>query len=170
MVQFIRGQKFWKVAPSSAILPHDVVKQMGRPKMKRNREPDEARKRKVEWSQSRKGTQMTCGNCCEPNHNVRSCYKERKKTNVCEYEIEAGTQESIFRSQAETQEFELYKPDVENEEDLPLRPKMICESELRAEKLKTETVPTGTRKIQFVGDNTGASMPTNLTYSPIKNT
>ncbi|KAH0729935.1 hypothetical protein KY289_001123 [Solanum tuberosum] len=115
---------------------------MGRPKMKRNREPDEARKRKVEWSQSRKGTQMTCGNCCEPNHNVRSCYKERKKTNVCEYEIEAGTQESTFRSQAEIQEFELYKPDVENEEDPPLRPKMICESELRAEKLKTETVPT----------------------------
>ncbi|KAL3347807.1 hypothetical protein AABB24_021452 [Solanum stoloniferum] len=76
-MQSIRGQKFWKVDPSSAILPHDVVKQMGRPIMKRNREPDEARKRKSEWSQSRKDTQMTCGNCCEPNHYVRSCYKEK---------------------------------------------------------------------------------------------
>jgi len=57
------------------MLPPDVVKQLGRPKMKRNKEPDEARKRKGEWSQSRKGTQMTCSNCGESNHNVRSCYK-----------------------------------------------------------------------------------------------
>ncbi|KAK4706698.1 hypothetical protein R3W88_033737 [Solanum pinnatisectum] len=145
-MQSIRSQKFWKVDPSSAILSHDVVKQMG------------------EWSQSRKGTQMTCGNCCEPNHYVRSCYKERKKTNVCEYEIEAGTQDSTFRSQAETQEFEPYGPDVKNEEDAPLRPMMICESELRAEKLKTETVPTGTRKNQSTGDYTSALVPTNLKY------
>ncbi|KAG5631372.1 hypothetical protein H5410_003089 [Solanum commersonii] len=106
--------------------------------MKRNREPDKAKKKKGEWSRSRKGTQMTCGNCCEPNHNLRSCYKERKKTNVCEYKIEASTQESTFRSQAETREFEPYGLDVENEEDPPLRPMMICESELRAEKLKTK--------------------------------
>ncbi|KAL3379972.1 hypothetical protein AABB24_000553 [Solanum stoloniferum] len=97
-------------------------------------------------------------------------FKERKKTNVCEYETEAGTQESTFRSLAETREFEPYGPDVENEEDPPLRPMMICESELRAEKLKIETIPTGTRKIQFAGDYTGASVPTNLPYSPIKNT
>jgi len=74
-MQPVRGQKFWKVDPSSAMLPPDVVKQLGRPKMKRNKEPDEARKRKGEWSQSRKGTQMTCSNCGESNHNVRSYYK-----------------------------------------------------------------------------------------------
>ena len=47
-MQPVRGQKFWKVDPSSEMLPHDVVKQLGKPKMKRNREPDEARKRKGE--------------------------------------------------------------------------------------------------------------------------
>ncbi|KAH0781420.1 hypothetical protein KY290_001018 [Solanum tuberosum] len=129
---------------------------MGRPKMKRNREPDEARKRKVEWSQSRKGTQMTCGNCCEPNHNVRSCYKEKctennahsrkgKKPMFVNTRSKLVHKSLLFDHKLETQEFELYKPDVENEEDPPLRPKMICESELRAEKLKTETVPTGRR-------------------------
>ncbi|KAH0645325.1 hypothetical protein KY284_033209 [Solanum tuberosum] len=76
-MQPVRGRKFWKVNPSSATLPPDIVKQLVRPKMKRNREPDEARKRKSEWSQSRKGTQMTCNNCGESNHNVRSCYKEK---------------------------------------------------------------------------------------------
>uniref|UniRef100_A0A3Q7J9Q9 Transposase MuDR plant domain-containing protein n=1 Tax=Solanum lycopersicum TaxID=4081 RepID=A0A3Q7J9Q9_SOLLC len=140
-MQPVRGQKFWKVDPSSAMLPTNVVKQLGRPKMKRNREPDEARKRKGEWSQSRKGTQMTCNNCGESNHNVRSCYK-----------------------------FEPYGPNVEDEEDPPLRPMVICESELRAEKLKKRVVPIGARKIQFYGDHTGASVPTNLPYSPIKTT
>ncbi|WMV39135.1 hypothetical protein MTR67_032520 [Solanum verrucosum] len=47
-MQPVRGQEFWKIDPSSAMLPPDVVKQLGRPKMKRNREPDEARKRKGE--------------------------------------------------------------------------------------------------------------------------
>ncbi|KAH0695221.1 hypothetical protein KY290_021866 [Solanum tuberosum] len=153
----VRGQKFWKVDHSSAMLPHDVVKQLGRPKMKRNREPNEARKRKGEWSRSRKGTQMTCSNCGEPNHNVRGCYK-------------AGTQESTFRPQAATQEFEPYGPNVEDKEDPALRPMVICESELRAEKLKTKVVPTGARKIQFYGDHTGASVLTNLPYSPVKTT
>ena len=47
-MQPVRGQKFWKVDPSSAMLPPNVVKQLGRPKMKRKREPDEARKRNGE--------------------------------------------------------------------------------------------------------------------------
>ncbi|WMV26369.1 hypothetical protein MTR67_019754 [Solanum verrucosum] len=120
----VRGQKFWKVDHSSAMLPHDVVKQLGRPKMKRNREPNEARKRK----------------------------------------------ESTFRPQAATQEFEPFGPNVEDKEDPTLRPMVICESELRAEKLKTKVVPTGARKIQFYGDHTGASVLTNLPYSPVKTT
>jgi len=47
-----------------------------------------------------------------------------------EAETEVGTK-------AATQEFEPYDPDVEDEEDPPLRPMVICESELKAEKLKT---------------------------------
>ncbi|XP_049368004.1 uncharacterized protein LOC125832858 [Solanum verrucosum] len=153
-MQPVRGQKFWKVDPSSAMLPPDVVKQLGRPKMNRNREPDEARKRKGEWSQSRKGTQMTCSNCGESNHNVRSCYKEKCTENNAHSkngkrpmsndkhgtDVEAETE-------AATQEFEPYDPDVEDDEDPPLRPMVICELELRAERLKTRVVPTGARKI-----------------------
>jgi len=40
-------------------------------------------------------------------------------------------------TEAATQEFEPYGPNVEDEEDPPLRPMVICESELKAEKLKT---------------------------------
>ncbi|KAH0656264.1 hypothetical protein KY285_031146 [Solanum tuberosum] len=148
------------------MLPPDVVKQLGRPKMKRNREPDEAKKRKGQWSQSKKGTQMTCSNCGESNHKVRSYYKKGKKSmsnNERGPNVEAGTE-------AATQEFEPYGPDVEDEEDPPLKSMVICESELRAEKLKTRVVPTGARKIQFYGDHTGASVPTNLLYSLIKTT
>ncbi|KAH0764890.1 hypothetical protein KY285_000761 [Solanum tuberosum] len=176
-MQPVRGQKFWKVDPSSAMLPPDVVKQLGRPKLKRNNEPDEARKRKGEWSQSRKGTQMTCRNCGESNHNVRSCYKEKctknnahsKKGRRPMSDNEHGPNVEA-ETEAATQEFEPYGPNVEDEEDPPLSPMVICESELRAEKLKTRVVPTGARKIQFYGDHTGASVPTNLPYSPVKTT
>lgn len=54
-IQLVRDQVFWKVDPSSAMLPLDVVKQVESPRMKRNREPDEARKRKDEWSSIQKG-------------------------------------------------------------------------------------------------------------------
>nr|XP_009609437.1 uncharacterized protein LOC104103255 [Nicotiana tomentosiformis] len=64
------------------MLPPDIVKQVGRPKVKRNREPDEARKRTGYWSRSRKGTHMTCSNCGEPNHNARGCYKPKSSGNV----------------------------------------------------------------------------------------
>lgn len=43
----------------------DVVKQLGGTNMKRNRELNEARKRKSEWSESRTGTQMSCRNFYE---------------------------------------------------------------------------------------------------------
>uniref|UniRef100_M0ZNR6 Uncharacterized protein n=1 Tax=Solanum tuberosum TaxID=4113 RepID=M0ZNR6_SOLTU len=73
-------------------------------------------------------------------------------------------------TEAATQEFEPYDPDVKEEEDAPLRPIVICELELRAEELKTRVVSTGARKIQFYGDHTGASVPTNLLYSSVKTT
>ncbi|XP_016468642.1 uncharacterized protein LOC107791145 [Nicotiana tabacum] len=64
------------------MLPPDIVKQVGRPKVKRNREPDEVRKKIGQWSQSRKGTHMTCSNCGEPNHNARGCFKPNSFGNV----------------------------------------------------------------------------------------
>ncbi|KAF3665088.1 putative TGACG-sequence-specific DNA-binding protein TGA-2.1-like [Capsicum annuum] len=78
MLTYKHKIQLWKVEASHAMLPPNVVKQVGRPKSKRDRELDEARKRKGEWSQSRKGTQMTCSNCGEPNHNAKGCYKVEK--------------------------------------------------------------------------------------------
>lgn len=48
--------------------------------------------------------------------------------------------------------------------------KGIREQELRAEKLKTKIVSTGTRKNKFTRDHTGALVSTNLRYSPAKTT
>ncbi|XP_059300241.1 uncharacterized protein LOC132052631 [Lycium ferocissimum] len=123
-----------------------MVKQVGRPKEKRNMEIDEARKRKGEWSQSRKGTQMTYGNCGEPNHNARGYYRDKstgkgsnsrkgkrpmngnsQSTSVGDAdENETATQQSVV--QATTQEFEPYGLDVGIEEDPTLRPMVISES------------------------------------------
>ena len=50
-------------------------------------------------------------------------------------DVEGGI-EAETGTEAVTQEFEPYGPNVEDEEDPPLRPMVICESELRAEKLK----------------------------------
>lgn len=38
----VRGEKFWKVLAEHALEPHALVKTVGRPKVKRNREKDEA--------------------------------------------------------------------------------------------------------------------------------
>ncbi|KAK6802607.1 hypothetical protein RDI58_000388 [Solanum bulbocastanum] len=53
--------------------PPEVHKMVGRPKTKRERERDEARKREGLWSNSRKGLKMSCGHCSAPGHNKRNC-------------------------------------------------------------------------------------------------
>ncbi|KAF3631859.1 hypothetical protein FXO37_27760 [Capsicum annuum] len=119
------GESFWKVEDSHAMLPPNIVKQVGRPKSKRNREPNKARKRKGEWSQAKKGTQMTYSNYDEPNHNAK------------------GEEDDLEQIQVATQNFEPYGPDVGNEEDPPLRLMVYPESESWVEKLMTRGVPTG---------------------------
>nr|XP_009797508.1 PREDICTED: uncharacterized protein LOC104243926 [Nicotiana sylvestris]XP_009797509.1 PREDICTED: uncharacterized protein LOC104243926 [Nicotiana sylvestris] len=149
-LQLVKGRQFWKVEPSQAMLPPDTVKQVGRPKVKRNRELDEARKRIGQWSQSRKGTQMTCSNCGEPNHNARGCYKPKAAGNSSQSSTRTGasgsqTQKSSAmdsdqESQIDvapvvvTQEFTPYGPEVDNEEDPPLRPMIISETQSRIER------------------------------------
>ncbi|KAH0748293.1 hypothetical protein KY290_027525 [Solanum tuberosum] len=44
-IQPVRGEKFWKIDPSQAMQPPQIHKLVGRPKLKRVREKDEARKR-----------------------------------------------------------------------------------------------------------------------------
>ncbi|XP_019256297.1 PREDICTED: uncharacterized protein LOC109234687 [Nicotiana attenuata] len=101
-LQPVRGRQFWKVEPSQAMLPPDTVKQVGRPKVKRNREPDEARKRIGEWSQSRKGTQMTCSNCGEPNHNARGCYKPKAAATQEDAAMESDNEDAATQEDAAT--------------------------------------------------------------------
>ncbi|KAH0700186.1 hypothetical protein KY284_014401 [Solanum tuberosum] len=52
---------------------YEVVEGEDRPKLKRKREKDEARKREGVWSASRKGLKMTCGHCSAIGHNQRRC-------------------------------------------------------------------------------------------------
>nr|XP_033510885.1 uncharacterized protein LOC117275686 [Nicotiana tomentosiformis] len=65
----------YKIDPSQAMEPLELVNQASRLKVKRDRQNDEASKRQREWSQSRKGRIMTCGNCEEASHNARGCKK-----------------------------------------------------------------------------------------------
>ncbi|PHT60112.1 hypothetical protein CQW23_02475 [Capsicum baccatum] len=72
-IQPVRGEKFWKIDPSHAMEPPEIVKMVGRSKLKRKREKAEARKREGVWSASRKGVKMTCGHCGDTGHNQRKC-------------------------------------------------------------------------------------------------
>nr|XP_016480839.1 PREDICTED: uncharacterized protein LOC107801934 isoform X2 [Nicotiana tabacum] len=69
---------------------------------------------------------------------------------------------------AAAQEFTPYGPEVDNEEDPPLRPMIISETQSRIERGNLRGPTTGVRKIKFAGDHTGASTPTNIPYSPTK--
>ncbi|XP_006349535.1 uncharacterized protein [Solanum tuberosum] len=172
--------------------PPEAVKTIGMPKLKRDRVPDEAGKRKGEWSQSKKGSTMHCKKCGEPNHNARGCYNDntqgassssrncKKKCNdttstprihhsggtndeaEIEFQTEVETQQSVYST---TQP---YGPEVDTEEDLSLRPMVVYEV-TRLEERKKKPKPTiGSRRIRFTGDASGVSLPINLSYSPTK--
>ncbi|WMV29052.1 hypothetical protein MTR67_022437 [Solanum verrucosum] len=49
-IQPVMGEKFWKIDPSQAMQPPQIHKLVGRPKLKRVREKDEARKKEGLWS------------------------------------------------------------------------------------------------------------------------
>lgn len=70
-IQPVRGEFFWKIDPSHAMEPPEVHRMVGRPKVKRKREKNEARKRQGLWSTSRKGLKMTCGHCSATGHSQR---------------------------------------------------------------------------------------------------
>ncbi|KAF3654301.1 hypothetical protein FXO38_15204 [Capsicum annuum] len=52
----------------------------------------------------------------------------------------------------------------EEDEQLTIQPKRISEAKTRLEAKKVTHRPTGTRKIDFKGDENGVSIPTNLPY------
>lgn len=112
-----------------------MVKLVGRPKVKRNRQPDEASNRKGIWSVSRKGSIMSCSKCGEPNHNSRACYKDNRsgqtsqpwKERSCSQNTSQNAVTEDDEIQAATQQSTGYGPSVGDEEDPPLRPSVVSE-------------------------------------------
>ncbi|KAG5628265.1 hypothetical protein H5410_013483 [Solanum commersonii] len=53
-------------------------------------------------------------------------------------------------------------------ETIIIRPRTICEAKIRLQMKKLHQLPTGSRKVNFSGEESGVSMPINLSYSPRK--
>nr|XP_033511601.1 uncharacterized protein LOC117276366 isoform X3 [Nicotiana tomentosiformis] len=62
----------------------------------------------------------------------------------------------------ECPDFEI--PKFEPEPDIAIRPKSISEARIRLQ-LRQQSVPVATRQIEFVGDSSGVSQPSKLTFS-----
>ncbi|KAG5625233.1 hypothetical protein H5410_010451 [Solanum commersonii] len=150
--------------------PPDMI---GRPKKKRDRTTDEARKRKGEWSSSRKGKRVN-----------RFQRKAKAKKKLVRHQLEHNNRPCLKKQQYElnlanhlnNQPFKLnlilkaaYGPDIGDDEDPILRPKTISEANTLLAMRKSRMTPsTGGGRIQFIGDATGVSTPTNFPYSPTK--
>ncbi|XP_018632385.1 uncharacterized protein [Nicotiana tomentosiformis] len=151
--QPVRGEIFWKIDPSQAMEPPELVKLAGRPKVKRDRQKDEAIKRKGLWSQSRKGRGMTCSKCGETTHNARTCghqpkgkgkqQTKRPRTLIDEETeeeincstplISQSTQDSDFRFMPGpgVRSIGQSSKDLEIDQDVVLRPRVISEVNTR---------------------------------------
>lgn len=196
----------------------EIHKLVGRPKLKRKREKDEARKREGVWSASRKGLKMMCGHCSATGHNQRRCpmlqrskqpaqdvlvstpqaiqeesgimstpgfaasssqpdglskskeieknpagpSKSKRKIIVEEFEDGQHVEPSSAVADEDGDEHE------SEDEQTILKPKAISEARTRLQAKKMQIQPTGTRRIDFKGDDNGVSIPTNLPYSPRK--
>nr|XP_018623654.1 uncharacterized protein LOC104088307 [Nicotiana tomentosiformis] len=124
---------------------------------------------------------MTCGYCGQPNHNIRNCPLANDKRK--HFFQDEGNSQSAQESQ-ESASFFIPNPGLNQQNsqswgqpssqlsvldydsDPTLRPKVVAEGKtwLQTRMMKENTV---TRKINFMGDHTGA-VPTNLPYSPKK--
>ncbi|WMV09958.1 hypothetical protein MTR67_003343 [Solanum verrucosum] len=90
----MRGEQFWQVLPEHAMDPPNLVKTVGRPKVKRDREKNAAIKRVGKWSHSRKGTKMTCSKCGSQAHNARS-YKASEEGYISILKRKRGRTEGV---------------------------------------------------------------------------
>nr|XP_016487280.1 PREDICTED: uncharacterized protein LOC107807429 [Nicotiana tabacum] len=109
--------------------------------------------------------------------------KQTKKSvapKICyqQFDVSQGILQQSVTSQGILQQFapcsdivddesEYENGDEDNEEPI-LRPKVISEAKTRLQQKKLLQKPTGIRKINFKGDETGVNIPTNLPYSPKK--
>ncbi|KAH0671163.1 hypothetical protein KY289_025656 [Solanum tuberosum] len=186
----MRGEQFWQVLPEHAMDPPDLVKTVGRPKFKRDREKNAAIKRAGEWSHSRKGTKMTCSKCGSQAHNARSCKaseegcisslkRKRGRTDEEEqneevFDVNSSapqlTQEGFESdiSAPRQRQYEPFGPTRELESDPVLRPRIIFEELTRLKMRQNQQTRSVNRVITFRGDHRGVSEPTDLPYSPTK--
>ncbi|WMV55318.1 hypothetical protein MTR67_048703 [Solanum verrucosum] len=186
----MRGEQFWQVLPEHAMDPPDLVKTVGRPKFKRDREKNAAIKRAGEWSHSRKGTKMTCSKCGSQAHNARSCLaseegnisslkRKRGRTEEVEQDEEVFyvnssapqlTQEGFESdiSAPRQRQYEPFGPTRELKSDPVLRPRIIFEELTRLKMRQNQQTRSANRVITFRGDHRGVSEPTDLPYSPTK--
>ncbi|KAK6786154.1 hypothetical protein RDI58_014679 [Solanum bulbocastanum] len=148
-LQPVRGEPFWKYDPLHAIEPPELVKLVGRPKLMREREKDEAVKRQGVWKQTRKGKVMTY----EASEEDINCIAPQP------------TQESQFEYASSSS----YFPIAEDDDEDPRRtPRTISEKAFltRLKKKQNPQEPIQSRVIGFKGDKFGVSEPTNLPIRP----
>nr|XP_016487130.1 PREDICTED: uncharacterized protein LOC107807288 [Nicotiana tabacum] len=74
--------------------------------------------------------------------------------------------DSTFQSEANTQFYDVDK--IGCESDPTLMPKVISEANTRLKQRQLLQNPTGTRKINFMGDENDLYLPSDLSYSPRK--
>ncbi|XP_075076275.1 uncharacterized protein LOC142162946 [Nicotiana tabacum] len=179
-LMLVKGEKFWKVLPEHAMDPPPLAKTVGRPKVKRNRENDEANKRQRDWTASRRGTRMACSICGELDHNSRTC-KVGVEGNIEDVSCSApqptqptqeGEHESEFvfmpTPRVPRHKTEPFGDGSEHESGPALMPKIISEDQTRLLMRQQQLTSEETRVISFGGDHTGVSYPTDLPYSPTK--
>ncbi|KAH0672100.1 hypothetical protein KY284_023187 [Solanum tuberosum] len=170
--------------------PPDLVKTVGRPKFKRDREKNAAIKRAGVWSHSRKGTKITCSKCGSQAHNARSC-KASEEGSISSLKRKRGRTEGVeqdeevfyvnssapqltregFESDISTprqRQYEPFGPTRELESDPVLRPGTIFEELTRLKMRQNQQTITANRVITFRGDHRGVSEPTDLPYLPTK--
>ncbi|OIT22616.1 hypothetical protein A4A49_52984 [Nicotiana attenuata] len=199
-LQPVRGGRFWKVEPHQAMDPPLLGKMVGRPKLKRSREKDEARKSQGQWSTSRKGLQMTC------NHTQTNKDQESEFFMVPTPGFKVQDQQSSQNTQQPTQpsSHDTQQPNQQSSQTTqqPTHPsshdtqqpsqQSSQDTQMPTQHSNTQSIQTRRRLIQahfgaeadpvlrpkvvsdiktrLQRDHTGSSQPTKLPYSPKKTT
>ncbi|MCD9559542.1 hypothetical protein HAX54_017542 [Datura stramonium] len=141
--------------------PPPATKMVGRPKVKRAREENAARKGKGIWPSSRKVLLMSCGYCGTTDHNIR-----KYPLSYGQPSTQPSTQPSGQSFNVQSQPFSFIDEEEEESESI-LRPKVISKAR-RLQQRKLLQQPIGIRKINFKGDETGVNVPTKLPFSQKK--
>ncbi|KAH0632502.1 hypothetical protein KY284_035288 [Solanum tuberosum] len=108
--------------------------------------------------------------------NEASGPSKSKRKNVSKDKVDAipkrsknsGKEIVIAPSIATVDEDEVEDGIESEDEDIVFAPRMISEEKTRLQMKKLQQQPCGSRRISFRGDENGASIPTNLPYSPKK--